>query len=76
MAQSTISLRITDMPTEMRAYGFPCAETDCWTLGTKELELQSNGVHIKVALCEDHAERLSSVEKTRSNQDASREWSG
>ena len=49
------------MATEVRAFGFPCGETSCMDLATKELQLSTLEDYYQMPLCAKHAQRLDKV---------------
>ena len=58
MRQSTVTLKINNMPSEVRAFGFPCGETNCMTLANRVLRIITLDDEYELPLCAMHAQRL------------------
>jgi|SRR5215471_6128469 len=52
------TLRINNLPENVRVFGFPCGENECMTLATKVLVIQTLDAQYEMPLCANHADRL------------------
>ena len=58
MTKSTVTLRVNDMPMEMRTYGFPCGETNCTKTADMEFVILTLEAEYKMPICKKHAKEL------------------
>ena len=58
MKQSTVTLRVNDMPKQMLAYHFPCGETNCSKEATQEFTILTLDAEYKMPICTKHAHYL------------------
>ena len=56
--QSTVTLRVNDMPKNMLLFAFPCGETNCTNQGTQEFTILTLESEFKMPICAKHAKEL------------------